>query len=168
MPYIISTPIQQTQSYYNSNFLLWEDGTVNVPPFIYKGNLYKAGDVGDLVISGSVSTGYVYAGSLAGFNLSGIVYSSEYISISAYTMSSGRNLVYTTHQVSTTTYLPPNPSNGDYVYYINNPQGTGRLSITVNGNGKYIYNLLNATASSITTQKGLFYFDGTYWYYMTN
>ena len=168
MPYIISTPIQQTQSYYNDNFLLWQDGTVNVPPYIYKGNLYQAGDSGDLVISGSVSTGYVYASSLAGFDLAGVVYSSQYISVGGYTMSKGSNLVYTTHQISTTTYLPPNPTAGDYVYYINNPQGTGRLSIVVNGNGNYIFNLSNATSSTITTQAGLFYWNGTYWYYMTN
>lgn len=167
MPYVISTPIHQTQSYYNNNFLVWQDGTVNFPPYTFKGSITKAGDNGDLVISGSVSTTYLYANSLSGLDLSGVVFKSQLIG-SLGVMNQGTNLVYGNSSVSNTVYLPTTPVIGDYVYFINNQSGAARVTITVNGNGRVIFTNLNATASSVVCTRGLFYWDGTYWYLLTN
>lgn len=167
MPYVISTPIHQTQSYYNNNFLVWEDGTVNFPPYTFKGGIAKVGDNGDLVVGGSVSTNYLYAGSLSGLELSGVVFESQLIG-SLGVMNQGTNLVYGNSSVANTVYLPTTPVIGDYVYFINNQSGAARVTITVNGNGNVIFNGLNATSSSITCYRGLFYWDGNYWYLLTN
>jgi hypothetical protein len=167
MPYVISTPIHQTQSYYNNNFLVWEDGTVNFPPYTLKGALTKVGDNGDLVISGSVSTTYLYTHSLSGLDLSGVVFKSQLIA-SLGVMNQGTNLVYGNSSVANTVYLPTTPVIGDYVYFINNQSGAARVTITVNGNGNSIFTNLNTVASSINLTRGLFYWDGNYWYLLTN
>ena len=172
MPYVISTSTPDSinnpsQSYYNSNFLVWPDGTINFPPFFFKGDIVKAGDTGDLVINGSASTDYLYASSFAGLELSGVVFKSDYVA-SAGTMNQGCNLVYGDSSVSSTFYLPTSPVSGDYVYFINNQSGAARVTITVNGNGRSIFTNLNATASSVVCSRGLFYWDGTYWYLLTN
>ena len=83
-------------------------------------------------------------------------------------MSDGANLVYGNSAVSNTVYLPTTPSVGDYVYFINNQSGAARVTITVNGNGRVIFTNLNATASSVVCTRGLFYWNGTYWYLLTN
>lgn len=167
MPYVISTPVHQLQSYYNSNFLVWEDGTVNFPPYLIKGVPTKVGDTGDLIISGSVSTNYLYINSLAGLGLSGVVFNSAYVG-SLGTMPDGANLVYGNSSVSNTVYLPTTPSVGDYIYFINNQSGAARVIITVDGNGNSIFTNLNTVASNTLCTRGLFYWDGTYWYQLTN
>lgn len=167
MPYVISTPIHQTQSYYNNNFLVWQDGTVNFPPYIYKGILYQAGDNGDLVVNGSASGNYLYANSLAGLDLAGVVFKSAYVA-SLGVMADGANLVYGNSSVNNTVYLPSNPAMGDYVYFINNQSGAARVTINVDGNGRAIFNNLNTTSSTVVCSRGLFYWDGAYWYLLTN
>ena len=173
MPYIISTPTPDnvsnpSQSYYNSKFLVWPDGTVNFPPYTLNGSVVKAGNNGDLIISGSVSTNYLYAAAGAALELFGVVFKSATVA-SLDVMADGANLVYGNSSVDNTVWLTSNTAMGDYVYFINNQLGAARVTITVACQGSdKILNNLNTLSSTVVCSNGLFYWKGDYWLLLTN
>lgn len=117
-------------------------------PVSFQGVAFASASVGNFYCNGGFNSG------------GGIFYDSKRGNTT--NLVSGSNYQITEINTTQTVLLPSNPKVGDYVWYENHNTVTGRLTITVDGNGNSIRDTTNNIVNTTTTQ-GLFHFDGTYW-----
>ncbi len=147
-----------TFSFINDRTRVWGStaGSITIPGVDYKGSPFDHYGLG----VGSASVNEFILNGLFYITGSSMCYSNDRSNIS--TIPRGINYQISEHNTTTSVNLPANPKVGDYVWYENHNTATGRIVITVNGNGNSIRSFTNSIVASVTTG-GLFHYDGTYW-----